>query len=124
MLPVISICLVQTRTYMKLVFPALALVLLSGCVSITPRAARIQVLRGDTTQVQGCKRLGRIDGDALASKLDYDSVNQQAVNNMRDAAASKWGDQADTIVVSNVDQLTTHSIAHGTAFACGDADAT
>lgn len=105
---------------MKLALPLAALALLSGCVSITPRAARIQVLSGSTTQVQGCKRLGRISADALAAKLDYDSVDQQAVNNMRDAAAAKWGDQVDTVVVSNVDRLATHSMANGIGFRCDE----
>jgi len=109
---------------MKHVAPlALSLLMIAGCVSITPRAQRIQVLSGSTTQVQSCKRLGRISGEAGAwNKLDYDSVDQQAVNNMRDAAAAKWGDQVDTVVVSNVDRLVTKSMANGVAFSCGFKD--
>jgi hypothetical protein len=105
-----------------LVLPAF--LALAACVSITPRASRIQVLRSDTTLVQGCKRLGRISAEASAmTKMDYNQVDQQAVNNMRDAAAAKWGDQVDTVVVSNVDRFMTKSLANGVAFSCDSGNA-
>lgn len=93
--------------------------LLSGCVSITPQAENIQLHPSNSTQLAGCKKLGPISGEASAvAQMDYPDVDRQAANNMRAAAAEKWGDGVDSVALIDVDRTTFRSIANGIGYKC------
>jgi hypothetical protein len=93
--------------------------LLSGCVSITPQAEKIQLHPPNSTQLAGCKKLGPISGQASAvAQMDYPDVDRQAANNMRAAAAAKWGEGVDSVALIDVDRTAFRSIANGIGYKC------
>ena len=86
---------------------------------MTPRAQRIQLHPADSTQLSGCKKLGPVTAEASAwTQMNWPDVDEQARINMRDAAAVKWGDSADTVGLTNIDHLATKAIANGIAYKC------
>jgi hypothetical protein len=96
-----------------------ALLALTGCVSITPRAQRIQVHPTDSTLLASCKKLGPVTATSSNfGKMTWQDADAQARNDLRDAAAAKWGDQVDSLAIVNVDLLMTKSVANGIAFQC------
>lgn len=92
--------------------------LLSGCVSMTPRAQAIQVHKPDSSLIARCKQLGPIAAHASGlGKLTMDDVELQAQNNLRDTAAEKYP-EADSIVVINADRHINSVDSTGMAYRC------
>jgi hypothetical protein len=92
---------------------------LAGCVSMTPRAQQVQLLSSDSDQLAHCKELGPLSADASGlTQMNPDDVDQQAKNNLRDAAAAKWGAGVDSVVLTGVDRKTTKAVANGVAYKC------
>lgn len=101
--------------------PALWLVaiLVGGCVSITPRAQKLQLVAADSASLAGCTKLGSLDADASAvGQINAADLDLQAKNNLRDAAAERWDNGVDTVALLNVDHATTTATAHGIAYRC------
>ncbi|WP_266156791.1 DUF4156 domain-containing protein [Dyella silvatica] len=93
----------------------------SGCVSMTPRAQHIQLHSGVSTQLQNCKKLGPVTATASGwGMLSMDDVRQQAANNLRDAAAAKWGDTVDSLALINTDTFINSVSASGIGYKCFD----
>lgn len=104
---------------MKRVLLLLPLLSLTACVTLTPRAQRIQVQNQNSAVLATCKKLGPVTAKASSwGKMTYADANQQAVNNLRDAAAAQYGDQVDSLVLVNVDTMMTSSYANGIAYNC------
>lgn len=92
---------------------------LGGCVSITPRAQKVQLLPSTSTQLASCTKLGPVDAEASAmGQINTGDLDLQAENNLRDAAAAKWGDSVDSVVLINVDHATTKATANGMGYQC------
>ena len=86
-----------------------------GCVSMTPVAAGVMLHQQYSALLDKCQRLGPVVAEASA--WTNDKVNQQAMNNLRDAAARKYLG-ADSVALVNVDEYVTRSVANGIAFKC------
>jgi hypothetical protein len=92
---------------------------LCGCVSITPQAEKIQLHPSNSTQLQGCKKLGPISAEASAWKqMTWSDLEEQAKNNLREAAGAKWGDGVDSVALINMDKHTEKLVANGIAYKC------
>ena len=92
---------------------------LGGCVSMTPRAQRIQLHPANSTQLNGCQKLGPVTAEASAwTQMNWPDVDEQAEINLRDAAAAKWGSGVDSVGLTNIDNLATKAIANGVAYKC------
>ena len=89
---------------------------LSGCVSMTPEAAKIMLHSQMSTLLDSCKKLGPVGGEA--SGWPHSSLEQQAINNMRDNAAKKFGDNVDSVALINTDEYAYKIIVSGIAFKC------
>lgn len=90
-----------------------------SCATMTPRAAKIMLHTQISTQLDSCKKLGPVTAEASAwEKLDWATVEQQAKNNLREAAAAKYGDEVDAVALINVDRYATKVVANGIAFKC------
>lgn len=91
---------------------------LAGCVTMTPRAQRIQLQQQDSALLKDCQKLGRVDAEASGyAQWTYDDLKQQAENNLREAAAARYV-TADTVVVLNVDTRASAVGTSGVAFRC------
>jgi hypothetical protein len=96
-----------------------AIATLTGCVSITPRAQRIQLHPANSVAIQSCQKIGPVTARATAAnQWTYDDVNEQARNNLRDAVAEQYGDRADSVVLLNIETHTNGSVASGIAYKC------
>jgi hypothetical protein len=97
----------------------MALLGAGGCVSVTPRAERIPLYAVGDTAVSHCKKLGSLRGEASGfSQLNWDNADAQAKNNLRDAAAARWGDTVDAVVLVKLDHSLTDAVASGTGYHC------
>lgn len=92
---------------------------LAGCVSLTPRAQSVQLYAADAPALASCRKLGRIKAEVSGfSQLNWDNVDAQAKNDLRDAAAAKWGDAVDAVALVTVDHSTTEATANGIGYLC------
>lgn len=108
---------------MKYAALASVAIIIGGCVSITPRAQKIQLLPSTDTQLATCTKLGAVDAEASAmGQINAGDLDHQAENNLRDVAAAKWGDGVDTVALINVDHATTKATASGTGYKCASND--
>jgi hypothetical protein len=97
----------------------LALCALAGCVSVTPRAQQVKLIPSDSSQLAHCKALGPVSADASGlTQMNPDDVDQQAKNNLRDAAGAKWGAGVDSVALTHLDHRTTKSVADGIGYKC------
>jgi hypothetical protein len=96
-----------------------AFVLCTGCVSMTPKGAKIMLHSQISSQLDSCTKLGPVISEASAFKqMTWAAVEQQAKNNLRDAAARQYGDRVDTVALINLDSYNTKVVANGIAFKC------
>lgn len=104
---------------MKLAALCVTVIIVGGCVSITPRAQKIQLLAATSSTLQSCKKLGPVDAEASAlGQINSADLDQQAENNLRDAAAAHWHGDVDTVALINVDHTTIKASASGVAYRC------
>ena len=104
---------------MKSALLCAALIAVAGCVTTTPRAQQIQLHPSTSSQLATCKRLGPVYAEASGwSQLNWADVDQQAKNNLREAAVAKWGDQVDSVALINIDHTSTKATANGIAYRC------
>lgn len=97
----------------------LSVIMLGGCVSITPRAQKIQLLPATSHKLAHCTKLGAIDAEASAmGQINAGDLDHQAENNLRDAAAVQWGNDVDSVVMLTIDHATTKATAHGIGYKC------
>lgn len=87
---------------------------LYGCVTITPEAADVVVHSQLSNLLDDCERLG--DVSASASKWTNTNALQQAKNDVRDLAYSRYG--ADTVAIVNADEFFTSATIQAIAFSC------
>lgn len=103
----------------RFVWPAVLLLALSGCSTLSPRAARIQVHPADTTQTSGCTKLGPVMvKETVWGHMTHDATEDKARDNLREAAAAQYGDQADTLVLAQAENRRMAVTLYGTAFKC------
>lgn len=50
--------------------------------------------------------------------MTWSDLEDQAKNNLREAAVAKWGDGVDSVALINMDKLTEKLVAHGIAYKC------
>ncbi|MFC5437125.1 hypothetical protein ACFPME_11185 [Rhodanobacter umsongensis] len=92
---------------------------LTGCVSITPRAEKIQLHPSTSNLLEHCERLGPVSAEASAwTQPNWGSVDQQVTNNLRQNAAAKWPDKVDSVALINIDHENTKATANGVAYKC------
>ena len=100
-------------------FLCLGVLIVCGCVSITPRAGQIQLHPSTSTLLANCKRLGPVTAEASAwTQPNWPSVDQQVENNLRENAAAKWPGKVDSVALINIDHATTRATANGIAYTC------
>lgn len=97
----------------------LGIAILSGCVSITPRAAQIQIVQAGASTLASCQRLGNVGAKASAwPQMNDADTMQQAENNMREAAATRYGNVVNAVVVERTDATLTRTSNRGVAYHC------
>ena len=102
----------------RLLATAAVVAALSGCVTMTPRAQRIQVQSQDSALLKDCQKLGRVDARASGwGQMTYDGMNEQARNNLREATAAQYA-TADTVVILTVDTHMNSADSSGVAYKC------
>lgn len=91
--------------------------LLTGCaVTLTDKAANIQVHNQMSTLLNNCKNLGPVTGSAEDIMFGPDRAAVTAKVKLRELAADKGG---DTVVIVNRDDLTGNKVVlQGTAMRC------
>lgn len=89
--------------------------LLAGCVTISPEAARVQLQRQNSTLLAPCQRLGNVNA-AVAKTWSTGLAAEQADADLRDKVYRLGG---DTLVILNTDYIERRAIVHGVAFNCG-----
>lgn len=99
----------------------LSLVMVGGCTVVSKKASRVIFYPEYTTQLDGCEKLGPVTGRGSGWKprISYDSwqgVAEDAKNDMRENAYEQY--QADTVVLVNLDRMSTSVVAQGVAYRC------
>jgi hypothetical protein len=87
-------------------------VVLSGCASISDKAAPVQVHTQISSVLDKCKRLGPVTASTSSLSLESDTILQ---NRLREAVVDLGG---DTLVLLNTDYYLTKDRQHGIAFRC------
>lgn len=101
----------------RFVWPTAMLLALSGCSTLSPRVARIQVHSADTTQTGNCAKLGPVMAREGGWHTSPAAMAQGAKDNLRETTAIQYP-EADTIVLANTDMRLTSATVHGTAYKC------
>jgi len=99
------------------VWTATAILGLSACASISPKAAAIQVHPAGTTQVQGCTKLGPVTAKEGGWHTTTADMKDGAKDKLREAVATQYP-QADTVVMVSMDMKLTSATAQGIAYQC------
>jgi hypothetical protein len=105
------------RLVNRFVWSAVLLLVLSGCSTLSPRAARIQLHTGDTTQTSGCTRLGSVTAKEGGWHSSPAAMVQGAKDSLRETTAIQYP-EADTVVMADMDKRLTSVTANGVAFKC------
>lgn len=92
----------------------LAIPTLPGCVTLSEKAARIQVHSQISNLLDSCKKLGPVTATATGF-WHYEKSPQMAIVKLREEAADRGG---DTVAILNTDKIFTGTIIHGVAFKC------
>jgi hypothetical protein len=91
-----------------------------ACVSVSPRAERVPLLPAESAQLAGCAKLGSVRAEASGlSQINWMNAEEQAKNNLRDAAVAKWNEQVNAVALIDVTRATTKVVAHGLGYHCG-----
>lgn len=101
----------------RAVWAVAAILTITGCTALSPRAARIQVHPAGTTQVQGCSKLGPVSAKEGGWHTTVADMQSAAKDKMREAVADQYP-SADTVVMVDMDQKLTSSTATGIAYKC------
>lgn len=92
----------------------MACVFLASCVSMPKSSNQIQLLRSDSTLVNGCTKLGPIYSDTRGNPFNFDSLAETEFNRI---AVEKY--QADSAVITTYkDMGLGRIILQGTALKC------
>lgn len=105
---------------MKLLAVALPLIaIFSGCATRPPvsnAAAEIIVHKQNTTQLEGCKRLGPVRTDTQGGPFNYVEIAEAA---FRNRAIELYGERVDSIALINQQVLPAGRIVlQGIAYDC------
>lgn len=99
------------------VWAAAAILGLSACTHISPRAAAIQVHPAGTTQVQGCAKLGPVSAREGGWHTTTEDMKDGAKDKLREAVVAQYP-SADTVVMVSMDMKLTSATAQGIAYRC------
>ncbi|UIP24517.1 hypothetical protein [Acinetobacter towneri] len=92
----------------------LGCVLATSCASIPKNQSQVQLLRSDSTLINGCKKLGPINTDTRGNGFNYNAVAEEAFKRI---ALEKY--QADAAVITDKKDLSMgRIILQGTALKC------
>jgi len=92
----------------------LVCVLATSCASIAKNQSQVQLLRSDSTLINGCKKLGPINTDTRGNGFNYNAVAEEAFKRI---ALEKY--QADAAVITDKKDLSMgRIILQGTALKC------
>lgn len=92
----------------------MACVFLASCASMPKSSNQIQLLRSDSTLVNGCTKLGPIYSDTRGNPFNFDSLAESEFNRI---AVEKY--QADSAVITTYkDMGLGRIILQGTALKC------
>lgn len=98
----------------KKLWMILPCVLITACASLPSNQTQVQLLRSDSTLVNGCIKLGPINTDTRGNPFNFDSV---AETEFKHIALEKY--QADAAVITDRKDLTMGRIVlQGTALKC------
>ena len=93
--------------------------LLGACVSMSPRAQKVELVAQDNPHLAHCERLGRLSAEAAGlGQLNVADAEQQAKNNLLDAAAARWPGRANAVALRSVEKGALTITAIGVAFNC------
>lgn len=99
---------------MKSILLILGLFTLTACSTVPSNTKQVQLLKSDSTLVNGCEKLGPIQTDTRGNPFNYDSV---AESEFKRIASEKYN--ADTAVITSRDALPFGQIRlEGTALKC------
>ena len=102
---------------MKKILPVSFAIALSACATVSPQGSSVMVVSQESRLLEGCEQLGPLSVKATAwTKWDANQTNQQAKNDLRELAFSRYG--ADTVVILSIDNNITSARAEGMAFKC------
>ena len=88
--------------------------LATSCASIPKNQSQVQLLRSDSTLINGCKKLGPINTDTRGNGFNYNAVAEEAFKRI---ALEKY--QADAAVITDKKDLSMgRIILQGTALKC------
>ena len=92
----------------------LVCVLATSCASIPKNQSQVQLLRSDSTLINGCTKLGPINTDTRGNGFNYNAVAEEAFKRI---ALEKY--QADSAVITDKKDLSMgRIILQGTALKC------
>lgn len=92
----------------------LVCMLATSCVSIPKNQSQVQLLRSDSTLINGCEKLGPINTDTRGNGFNYNAVAEEAFKRI---ALEKY--QADAAVITDKKDLSMgRVILQGTALKC------
>jgi hypothetical protein len=92
---------------------------LSACVSMSPRAQGIHLYPQGDAHFAHCERLGRLSAEAAGlGQLNVENADQQAKNNLLDAAAGRWPGRVNSVELMSVEKGALNVTAVGVAFDC------
>lgn len=87
---------------------------LTGCVTLSEKASKVQIHSQMSTLLDGCTKLGPVSSvGSRAVSLNH--AVETAKVGLREATADKRG---DSVVVLNTDMFLTEVIVQGVAFKC------
>lgn len=101
----------------RAVWAATAILGLSACSHISPKAAAIQVHPAGTTQVQGCTKLGPVMAQEGGWHTTTADMKDAAKDKLRETTAMRYPN-ADTVVMVSMDMKLTSATAQGIAYRC------
>lgn len=100
------------------VYCTVILLCITGCVTLSEKAKRVQVHSQVSNLLENCKRIGPVSATA-SSMLSPDQAAQEAKVKIREEAADQGG---DTVAILNTDILTSlttwEASMQGVAFKC------
>lgn len=101
----------MTFREVMVVFAAIAT---AGCVSISEKAAKVQVHSQMSTLLDGCTKLGPVSSKGSRVVSQHHAVETAKVG-LREATADKGG---DSVVILNTDTFSSEVVMQGVAFKC------
>lgn len=93
----------------------LVLLVVTGCVTITPEAEKVLLHSQVSTALTDCQKVGVASGEGSRA-ISYDRGLEAAKVNLRHNAYTEYG--ADSVVLINIDTYWNKIVVKGIAYKC------